>query len=66
MTQLPSQLMGDDLDLSQQRGDLRLLQASLNLKDKEIKAEKARAFFQLLPQIIICSGLRRTRFTYFF
>ena len=42
MTQLPSQLMGDDLDLSQQRGDLRLLQASLNLKDKEIKAEKAR------------------------
>lgn len=47
MTQLPSQLMGDDLDLSQQRGDLRLLQASLNLKDKEIKAEKAR----LLPVI---------------
>ncbi|MBK97213.1 MAG: hypothetical protein CL672_00245 [Balneola sp.] len=47
MTQLPSQQVGDGLDLSQQRGDLRLLQASLNLKDKEIQAEKAR----LLPVI---------------
>ena len=32
--------MGNDLDLSQQRGDLRLLQV-LNLKDKEIKAENS-------------------------
>ena len=42
MTQLPSQQKGDGLGLDQQRGDLRLLQASLNLKDKEIQAEKAR------------------------
>ena len=42
MTQLPGQLTRNDLSLKQQRGDLRLLQASLDLKDKEIQAEKAR------------------------
>ena len=42
MTQLPGQLTRNDLSLNQQRGDLRLLQASLDLKDKEIQAEKAR------------------------
>ena len=42
MTQLPGQLTRSDLKLDQQRGDLRLLQASLDLKDKEIQAEKAR------------------------
>lgn len=42
MTQLPSQQKGVGLSLDQQRGDLRLLQASLNLKEKEIQAEKAR------------------------
>ena len=47
MTQLPGQLTRNDLSLNQQRGDLRLLQASLDLKDKEIQVIKL-VFFLLL------------------
>ena len=42
MTDLPAQKVRQELGLGEYRGDLRLLQASLNLKDKEIQAEKAR------------------------
>lgn len=42
MTDLPAQKLRNKWGLDEYRGDLRLLQASLNLKDKEIQAEKAR------------------------
>ena len=60
MTQLPGQLTRNDLSLKQQRGDLRLLQASLDLKDKEIQAEKAR-FLPVITLTIYYNGLQRNQ-----